>query len=166
MAGQETEQLAFSNGTAADGEGGPTPTQQRRALIAGCEEFDKLYPPGPSEVATAEEAVDNAIAKGVVQLSPGHQKMVQDAVDLCHGATARVRAERQERAKLQDEANGEETLVPPQLEITIQFDDKMGHWIIKQKNWPDDDSVIWLNVEHVRDFVESLLHAFGIRSFP
>jgi hypothetical protein len=46
----------------------PTPTEQRHMLIEGCKDFDKRYPPGPSEVTTAEEAVDNAIAKGVVSL--------------------------------------------------------------------------------------------------
>jgi hypothetical protein len=47
----------------------PTPTEQRHMLIEGAKDFNKLYPPGPSEIdATAEEAVDNAIAKSVVRL--------------------------------------------------------------------------------------------------
>jgi hypothetical protein len=48
----------------------PTPTEQRHMLIEGAKDFNKLYPPGPSEVATAEEAVNDAIAKGVVSLAP------------------------------------------------------------------------------------------------
>src|SRR5882724_13323332 len=46
----------------------PTPTEQRHMLIASCKDFDRKYPPGPSEVATAEEAVDNAIAAGKVSI--------------------------------------------------------------------------------------------------
>jgi hypothetical protein len=46
----------------------PTPTEQRHMLTEGCKDFDKLYPPGPSDLQSAEEAVDNAIAKGVVSL--------------------------------------------------------------------------------------------------
>jgi hypothetical protein len=48
----------------------PTPTEQRQMLIEGCKDFDKKYPPGPSEVGSAAAAVDNAIAKGVVKLAP------------------------------------------------------------------------------------------------
>jgi hypothetical protein len=44
----------------------PTPTEQRQMLIAAGEHFDKLYPSASGE--TAEEAVDNAIAKGIVNL--------------------------------------------------------------------------------------------------
>jgi hypothetical protein len=48
----------------------PSPTERRHMLIEGCRDFDKKYPPGPAEVATTEEAVDDAIAKGVVELAP------------------------------------------------------------------------------------------------
>jgi hypothetical protein len=49
----------------------PTPTEQRHMLIAAATDFNKRYPPGPSETGTAEEQVDEAIAKGVVKLAPG-----------------------------------------------------------------------------------------------
>jgi hypothetical protein len=56
----------------------PTPTERRHMLIDGAEDFNKLYPPGPSEPTTAEEQVDEAIAKGVVNLAPA-----DDEKDLC-----------------------------------------------------------------------------------
>jgi hypothetical protein len=56
----------------------PTPTERREMLIAGADDFNKRYPPGPSEPATAEEQVDEAIAKGVVSLAPA-----DDEKDLC-----------------------------------------------------------------------------------
>jgi hypothetical protein len=43
-----------------------TATERRNMLIAGCKDFDRMHPP-----ETAEEAVDNAIAKRVVSLAPG-----------------------------------------------------------------------------------------------
>jgi hypothetical protein len=46
----------------------PTPTEQRHMLIEGCKDFDKRYPSGPSDGHSVEEAVDNAIANGVVSL--------------------------------------------------------------------------------------------------
>jgi hypothetical protein len=44
----------------------PTPTERRHMLIEGCKDFDRMHSP-----ETAEEAVDNAIAKRVVSLAPG-----------------------------------------------------------------------------------------------
>lgn len=46
----------------------PTPTEQRRMLINGVADFNRSFPPGPGEPQTAEEAVDEALAKGVVRL--------------------------------------------------------------------------------------------------
>jgi hypothetical protein len=136
----------------------PTPTEQRHMLIEGCKDFDKRYPPGPSDVQTAEEAVDNAIAKGI--LNP----TVQAAVDQCHGAMARMRAERQSKAAEGDEANGEQTMIRSQREITFQFDDSTGEWVIKQKNWPDDDGAIYINEEHLSAFLDALCDRLGIGS--
>jgi hypothetical protein len=102
-------------------------------LIAGTEDFWRKNPPGPDEAQTAEEAVDEAIAKGVVTLSPEHAAMVQAAVDQANGAIARMRAERQDAATAEDEANGEECLVPPQRHVTILFRDDTGEWVLKQR---------------------------------
>lgn len=139
-------------------------TQIRSMLIAGCEDFDRKYPPGPSEVRTAEEAVDNAIAAGKVSLKPEQCDFVQAAVDQCRGAIERTREERQAKAAREDEANEEATMVRGQREITIQFRDDTGEWIIKQKNWPDDDGEIWINEEHMQEFLNSLRDRAGIGS--
>jgi hypothetical protein len=136
----------------------PTPTEHRHMLIEGCKDFDKKFPPGPSEVRTAEEAVDNAIAEGKISA------VVQGAVDQVRGMTQRIREERQMTAAEKDQKNGEETLIVPQREITMQHDDEMGEWIIKQKNWPDDDGVIIINDESVQLFVEALTDRLGIGS--
>ena len=128
-------------------------------LIAGAEDLNKLYPPGPAEATTAEEQVDDAISKGVV-----NQAVVDAAVDQCRGHIDRIREERQAKAAEQDEANGEQTMVRPQSEITIQFRDDVGEWVIKQKNWPDDDGVIWINEEHMQVFLDALCDRLGIAS--
>jgi hypothetical protein len=137
-------------------QGAPTPTERRHMLIEGCKDFDKKFPPGPDEVQTAEAAVDDAIAKGVVTLSPEHAARVQAAVDQVNGAMARMRTERQAKAAAEDEANGEELLVRPQREVTIQFRDDVGEWVLKQKNWPDDDAEIWINEDGMSAFLEAL----------
>ena len=137
----------------------PSPTERRHMLIAGAEDLNKLYPPGPAEATTAEEQVDDAISKGVV-----NQAVVDAAVDQCRGHIDRIREERQAKAAEQDEANGEQTMVRPQSEITIQFRDDVGEWVIKQKNWPDDDGVIWINEEHMQVFLDALCDRLGIAS--
>ena len=131
-------------------------------LVKGAEHFNQLYPPGPSEAATAEEQVDEAIATGKVSLLPEREKMVAVAVDQCRGAIARNREERQAQAAAEDEANEEQTMVRPQREITIQFRDVTGHWVIKQKNWPDDDGEIWIAEEHMQAFLDALCDRIGI----
>jgi hypothetical protein len=136
----------------------PNPTKHRRMLIEGCKDFDTQYPPVPSDVHSAEEAVDNAIAKGVVSAT------VQAAVDQAHGAMARMRVERHAEAAKEDETNGEQTMIRPQREVTIQFDDSTGEWVIKQKNWPDDDGAIYINEEHMPAFRDALCDRLGIGS--
>lgn len=140
-----------------------TPTERRHMLIEGVKDFDRHNPPGPSD-GTAEEAVDNAIAKSVVKLAPEHEKLVTAAVDQCNGQIARERAERQAKAAAEDQANEEQMMVPRQSEITIQFRDDTGHWVIKQKNWPDDDAEIWINEEHMQAFLDALCDRLGIGS--
>jgi hypothetical protein len=109
----------------------------------------------PSEVQSSE--VD-AAAKGKISA------VVQGAVDQVRGITARVREERQMTAAEKDQKNGEETLIVPQREITIQHDYEMGEWIIKQKNWPDDEGVIIVNDESITLFLEALTKRLGIAS--
>jgi hypothetical protein len=153
----------------------PTATEHRHMLIEGCKDFDKRYPPGPSEVRTAEEAVDNAIAEGKISYAAAGTGIadavtarlditVQAAVDQAHGAVARIRAERQAEAAKEDETNGEQTMIRSQREVTIQFDDSTGEWVIKQKNWPDDDGAICINEEHMPAFLDALCDRLGIGS--
>jgi hypothetical protein len=149
----------------------PTSTEHRQKLINAGKDFDAKYPP-----ESAEEVVDRMIAEGKL----GHATAgrggigdavaelpnltVQAAVDQCHGHIQRIREERQAKAAEEDEANGEQTMVRAQREITIQFRDDVGEWVIKQKNWPDDDGVIWINEEHIQVFLEALCDRLGIAS--
>lgn len=55
-----------------------SPASRRDMLIAGVKDFDHQYPPGPSDVPTAEEAVDNAVAKGIVSLAPDADVSAKD----------------------------------------------------------------------------------------
>jgi hypothetical protein len=114
----------------------PTSTEQRHMLIEGCKDFDKIYPPGPSEVERAEEAVDNAIAVG--KIAPAGTGggdaaaarldiTVQAAVDQVHGAVARMRDDRQAQADSEGEKNQERTVLGPRKEVTIQHDDEMAN---------------------------------------
>jgi hypothetical protein len=58
----------------------PTPTEHRQMLINAGEAFDAKYPPGPSEVRAAEEAVDNAIAEGKIGYANAGRGGVGDEV--------------------------------------------------------------------------------------
>jgi hypothetical protein len=159
----------------------PTPTQFRSMLIEAGKDFDAKHPQ-----PTVEEAVDNALASGKISyatagrggdvdpdgreaalgrdLANSKHPHVQAAVDQCKGAVQRMREERQAEASKEDEANGEQTMVRSQREVTIQFDDSTGEWIIKQKNWPDDDDAIYINEEHVQVFLDALCDRLGIAS--
>jgi hypothetical protein len=66
----------------------PTPTERRGMFIARAEDFNRLYPPGPGEAATAEQQVDEAIAAGVVSLAPA-----DDEKDLCWSIPRQARIE-------------------------------------------------------------------------
>jgi hypothetical protein len=144
----------------------PTPTERRHMLIEGCRDFDKHYPPGPSEVASAEEAVDNAIAKGAARLAPEHEKMVDAAVDQCRGAILRKREERKAEIDAEGDKNHEMTLLPRREEVTIQHDIERGEWIIRQRRWPDDDGVIIISDEDIHPFVDILTDHLGYGRVP
>lgn len=136
-----------------------TPTNRRKMLIAGAEDFNSRFPPGPAEAETAEQQVDEAIAAGKISLSPE----VQGAVDQCHGAIMTMRAERQAKA---DQRGEECTLLPPRLETTIQHDEEQGRWIIRQRNWPDEDAEIWISDEDIHEFVDVLTDHLGYGRAP
>jgi hypothetical protein len=144
----------------------PTPTEHRHMLIEGCKDFDKLYPHGPSDVQSAEEAVDNAIAKGMVSLAPEHEKIVEAAVDQCRGAILRKREERKAEIDAEGDKNQEMTLLPPRQEVTIQHDIERGEWIIRQRRWPDEDGVIIIGDEDIHPFVDILTDHLGYGRLP
>jgi len=144
----------------------PTPTERRHMLIEGCKDFDAKYPPGPAEVATAEEAVDVALAKGIVSLDPKMAKVVQGAVDQCRGATLRNREARQAQDDSVGEKNGERVLLMPRKEVTIQHDDDLGEWIIRQRNWPDEDAVIIIDDGDIHPFIDILTDYLGYGRVP
>jgi hypothetical protein len=153
----------------------PTPTEHRQMLIDAAEDFDKKYPPGPSEVRTAEEAVDNAIAEGKISYAAAgagdaaverHGTLVQAAVDQCRGAILRTREERQAQADAAGEKNEERCILLPRKEVTIQHDDELGEWIIRQRNWPDDDGVVTINDEDIHRFVDILTDHLGYGRAP
>jgi hypothetical protein len=144
--------------------GAPTPTEHRQMLINAGKEFDAKYPQ-----ESAEEVVDRMIAEGKLNYASAgtggqHDAVVQAAVDQCHGHVQRIREERQQKAAQEDEAHGEQMMIRPQREITIQFRDDTGEWVIKQKNWPDDDGVVWINEEHMQAFLDALCDRLGIGS--
>lgn len=59
------------------------------------------------------------------------------------------------------EAPKERALVLAQNEITLEHSDERGEWIIRQKNWPDDDAEIFINDEAIHDFIDRLTDALG-----
>jgi hypothetical protein len=150
----------------------PTPTEHRRTLINAGKDFDAKFP-----LERSEETVDRMIADGKLNYAEAGgagragdfvaarpDMTVQAAVDQCQGAIARMKSERQAEAAKIDESNGEQTMVRAQKEITIQFCDDTGEWVIKQKNWPDDDGEICINEEHIQDFLDALCDRLGIAS--
>jgi hypothetical protein len=150
-----------------------TATERRNMLIEGCKDFDKKYPPGPSDAQSAEEAVDTAIAEGKISYSTAGAGdvaaarldiSVQAAVDQVRGHLQRVREDRQTEVDKDGEANGEQSLVLAQREITIQHDERLGEWILRQRNWPDDDGVIIIIDENMQTFLDALCDRLGIAS--
>jgi hypothetical protein len=146
----------------------PTPTEKRQMLINAGKDFDAKYPQ-----ESAEEVVDRMTAEGKLSYGTAgagdlaaarHDITVQAAVDQCHGHIQRIREERQAKAAEDDEINGEQTMLRSQREITIQFRDDTGEWVIKQKKWPDDDGEVWINEEHMQTFLDALCDRLGIGS--
>jgi hypothetical protein len=162
----------------------PTPTEQRHMLIGGCKDFDARYPPGPSEVATAEEAVDNAIAdgkisagaddeivdvkfpRGVVSMRRDQARAVEAAVDQCRGHMLRLREARLAEADATGEKNEERTILARREEVTIQHDTENESWILRQRRWPDEDAVIVLSDVDIHEFVDVLTDHLGYGRVP
>lgn len=78
MAEHQPEQLDFKHQHQTP-DRPPTPTERRRMLVNATAAFDQKFPREPGDASTAEEAVDNAIAKGIVHLDYRVQEAVTAA---------------------------------------------------------------------------------------
>jgi hypothetical protein len=166
------------------------------ARIIGCDhktvsarrrEMGLAPPLGNSPASSsAEESVDNAIeiADGKVGASAaddmvnvefplGNVRMrrdqavaVQAAMDQCAGIRLRDRTARLQEADAVGEKNQECTILPRRHEVTIQHDPERGEWILKQRNWPDDDSLITISDEDINEFVDILTNHLGYGRAP
>lgn len=162
----------------------PTATERRSMLIAGAEDFNRRYPPGPGELSTAEEQVDEAIANGKVSIAsdeemvtvefpdgnvlmPRYQaKAVQAAMDQCAGTQLRKRKLRLAEADAAGEKNKERTILARREEVTIQHDSERDEWILKQRRWPDEDAVIVISDADIHEFVDVLTDHLGYGRAP
>lgn len=78
----------------------------------------------------------------------------------------KIETEEAARAVLDIDEPDEISLLLKQSEITIAHDKTMGVWIIRQKNWPDDDDEIQIIDERMSEFIDNLTREIGIPSFP
>lgn len=94
--------------------------------------------------------------------SPPHiQEMVDAAIDQIAGAKIRDRNAREAEVEASGEKNEEFCILPPREEVTVQHDEDMGRWTIRQRNWPDEDGVINISDEDIHAFVDRLTDHLG-----
>lgn len=118
----------------------------------------QISPPGTPQ--PDDGLVDVVLPKGTLRLDPETAKVVQQVEDQIAGATLRVRRELNQAADTTGKENDEVTLLLPRREVTIQHDKERGHWILKQRNWPDEDSEIWIDEFDIHAFVDELTDLF------
>lgn len=147
--------------------GEPTATERRDMLVEGCKDFDKRYPPGPSEVATAEEAVDNAIAGGKVSTAGAGDAAaaqlaltVQAIVDRhSPGGRCPPPPGTVDKAPEWDpfEPGSAALIVPPQAAIAV-YANTAGSISIRQPadDYNEDDLIICIRPEHVEKLIARL----------
>src|SRR5262249_12232269 len=133
----------------------------RRREIQNSQTGNSNSQPTETDGKTAEEQVDVVLPKGTVALPPDIAKVVQQATDQANGQIMRERKARNEAADDVGEENNERTLLAPRHEVTIQHDEKNARWIIKQRNWPDEDDEIWIDDEDIHEFVDRLTTHLG-----
>ena len=113
----------------------PTPTQKRKMLIAGVEDFDAKMKP-----ETAEEAVDNFLAKDDLTAAARRSGFVmpgnEDDFDWNNP--------------------DEESIVLREQRATAVYRNKLGELIIRQQCWPDEDAFLYLTPENEVTFMEGL----------
>ena len=59
----------------------------------------------------------------------------------------------------------QQTVIARQSEILIAWSENDG-FTLTQKNWPDEDAVIWVGPEYCEIFLDKICDAFGICSVP
>lgn len=155
----------------------PTPTEQRRLLVNGAADFNRNHPPGPGEPQTAEEQVDEALARGVVRLQT--QEALLDRHDAIEAdadgfATQRLLSDR--GAATLDVGSGgyadrfarrDMVLCPAQDQIAVTFNAD-GDLTITQRSsmGESEDQEIHVAKGNIGTFIDLLTDALGIPSFP
>lgn len=139
----------------------PTPHERRAMLINADKDFVD---------ETGPELVDRMAAEGKIPPSQADasfpMKMtVDDVVDFSRGRMMRHR-DAVEAAIDEADAEKEIMLVRPQKEISIIWREETGEWVLRQRNWPDQNAEILINEEAAKDFLDQLCDAFGVGSGP
>ncbi len=110
----------------------PTPTQRRKMLIAGVEDFDNKMKP-----ETAEEAVDTFLAKSTVVLAQ---------------AAPRSLAEPDDRF---DWHRDTDCVILHEQPATAVYFGGGGHLVIRQTNGYEDDITILIAPQNITEFLEA-----------
>jgi hypothetical protein len=137
------------------------PTRPNRAIAkaVGNGICHKTVAAARAEISPA--LVEVVLQKGTVSLGPELAMVVQNATDQCSGAMMRNRKAREAEANAIGETNNEMTLLMARKEVTIQHDKERGEWIIRQRNWPDEDGVIYIGDQDIHEFIDILTDHLG-----
>jgi hypothetical protein len=132
----------------------PTPTEHRHMLIEGGKDFDKRYPPGPSEVRTAEEAVDNAIAESKISYVMAGTG-VGDAVAARPGVSVKALVAEPEENYFLPES--EDLVLPSQPAVAV-YTNRYGQIVIRQEamGYQDDDHFVYICPQHLETLIVRL----------
>lgn len=81
-----------------------------------------------------------------------------------NGVTPRNADDRNEDRNARNaDDEGAAILCPNQFEVSAAFNDG-GDLILRQSNWPDDDSVIIVRCDNIPEFIDRLTDVLGIPS--
>lgn len=116
-----------------------TPTNRRHMLINAAADFMRLNP-DQDDGATPEQAVDDAIAKGIVSLAPGRCPPPPGVVD---------------EPEFDPFSSDSEDLVIPHQPAIAVYENTAGAVVIRQHR-DDDDVVILVRPENVEVLVKRL----------
>jgi hypothetical protein len=116
--------------------------------------------------SAADGMVNVEFPHGSVLMRRDQAVAVHAAMDQCAGIRLRDRTARLNEADAVGEKNQECTILPRRHELTIQHDTERGEWILKQRNWPDEDSLIILSDEDIHEFADVLTDHLGYGRAP